>query len=117
LEWLLGEARFHETIDTLAKYYYLTGNAESLIRLKKALITYFVLQQLCVLQTNPLHNAPSPIEKLLDRRYDSFIATIATRDRSGFKLPGNIKILTWNYDLQLELAFKRYVPIKIYEIK
>jgi hypothetical protein len=116
-EWMLYEARYHETFDTLAKEFYLKSEIISLIRLKKALIFYFTIKQLCVLRANSLHNEPSSIDQIFDKRYDSLFAAIAKKDGSGIQLPANIKILTWNYDLQPELALKRYMPEKIHLLK
>lgn len=39
-------------------------------------------------------------------RYDGFWSNIITS--SPFKLPQNIKILSWNYDQQLELSFSKF---------
>jgi len=47
-----------------------------------------------------------------DYRYDSFFASILN-DLQSF--PENIKILSWNYDLQFEISFAEYSGI--HEIK
>ncbi|MEJ0080846.1 MAG: hypothetical protein WDM78_07820 [Puia sp.] len=109
--WLLQEGETHITFDTLAKRFYLQGDIVSLNRLKRTLIIYFT-----IIQINNLTH-PSINNTLIDKRYDSFIATIAEKHKNGLKLKGNIKILTWNYDLQFELSLKKYVNQKIHEIK
>ena len=61
LQWLLLEADNHQTIDTLAKKYYLT-NSSDLNKLKRILIIFFFVRQ-------------SLIQP--DKRYDSFLAAIS----------------------------------------
>ena len=42
----------------------------------------------------------------VDMRYDAFFASILNED--SFKLPENIRILSWNYDYQFEKAFSEF---------
>lgn len=102
LTWLTKETQDHMTVDTLAKKYYLQGD-DSLRRLKRILIFYFHYKQ---------------IGKRADLRYDSFIASIS-RPAQGktIRLLEDIKVLTWNYDLQFEITLKNYVNKSIQEIK
>ncbi|MBI5857109.1 MAG: hypothetical protein HZB42_05625 [Sphingobacteriales bacterium] len=100
-EWLLTEASNHKTIDTLAKKYYLT-NSEDLSKLKRILILYFQIRQALV----------QP-----DKRYDSFLAALFNKINSNLSIADNIRILTWNYDLQIELSVKRYLNNSISSIK
>lgn len=90
LDWLKSEASKHATIDTLAKKYYLIHNTNYLNRLKIALSTFFTLIQ-CT-------NMP-------DGRYDSLLAGLLNRE---LQIPSNIKFITWNYDIQMELAGMQY---------
>ncbi|MGE5942779.1 MAG: hypothetical protein ACM31G_00425 [Flavobacteriales bacterium] len=87
--WLHKEAYNHTSIDTFAKKLYLQQDRDNLKRLKIILSCFFLY-----LQT-----------KKFDKRYDSFFASIL-EDLS--KLPNNLKILSWNYDSQLEIAFNRF---------
>jgi hypothetical protein len=105
LQWLILESKFHQTVDTLAKKYYLLEDRESLCRLKRAMIVYFFFEQNISFRANEdLHNF------LLDKRYDNLIASIATRNKYGIHLKNHINIVTWNYDLQIDLAIKNYFP-------
>ena len=89
--WLSENASRHATVDTFAKKLYFLEDKESLKRLKATLSSYLVIEQ-----------ALYPV----DKRYDSFFASILQKDVAGkVKLPPNIKILTWNYDTQIEKAF------------
>jgi len=96
LKWLHENVSKHSSIDTLAKKLYLTKKSEDLDRLKFAFSAFLAYLQSCKGGT-------------MDRRYDTFLASILS-ERSDWKpvLPNNIKVLSWNYDFQLELAFKQY---------
>ncbi len=94
LEWLSKETGKHASVDTLAKKLYFKNDIINLNKLKSILTTYFLVQQ-------GLQN--------VDMRYDSFLATILSKDIDGFlRLPKNIKIITWNYDTQLEKSFYEF---------
>lgn len=94
IEWVEKETRRHATIDTLAKKLYITGQVQKYNELKRAISAYFMLEQLT---------------GHVDRRYDSFFASILGEEATS--LPNNISILSWNYDCQLELAYKEYLRI------
>lgn len=90
LMWLYDGAIKHATIDTFAKKLFLTGKVEEYNKLKKLLAIYFIIEQVI--------NKP-------DSRYDTFLANILT---PNLEIPDRIKILTWNYDSQFEIAFNEY---------
>lgn len=90
LMWLYDGAIKHATIDTFAKKLFLTGRVEEYNKLKKLLAIYFIIEQVI--------NKP-------DSRYDTFLANILT---PKLEIPNRIKILTWNYDSQFEIAFNEY---------
>lgn len=92
LKWLIIESKRHATIDTFAKKLWLTGNQEDYNKLKRTLCAYFMLEQ--------MFNKP-------DKRYDAFFASILGRDAKD--LPSNVRILSWNYDIQLELAYAEFL--------
>jgi len=94
-------------VDTLAKKFYLKGG-EGLNRLKRALVSYFYFEQFSRIAGDKNYN------DLLDKRYDNLIASIANRNVKGdIELKGKVKILSWNYDLQVEKALLRYVDLPI----
>ena len=96
LNWLSSETYKHASIDTFAKKLFLRGKNEAptLRKLKIALSMYFVLRQ---------------SEVPADIRYDSFLASILQKDdKDWFKFPEKIRILSWNYDFQLEKACSSY---------
>lgn len=89
-EWLAAETSRHATIDTFAKKLYLKGDTNNYGRLKYLLSTFFIVEQY-------LHP--------YDKRYDAFLANILNTD---VIIPKDIFVLTWNYDVQLDIAFRDY---------
>ncbi|MBP8113956.1 MAG: hypothetical protein KAY50_01300 [Chitinophagaceae bacterium] len=91
LNWLAAETKKHASVDTLAKKLFIKKRYEDLKRLKIALSVFFILEQ--------AKNKPDP-------RYDAFYASLL--NDSIISLPKNVKIISWNYDYQFELAFSGY---------
>lgn len=91
LQWLIEESMNHASIDTYAKKLYLKKQFTELHRLKVAFSAYLTLAQ----SIQPA-----------DNRYDSFYASILSD--SCYTLPQNVRVLSWNYDLQLEKAYSEY---------
>lgn len=91
LKWLANESKKHATIDTFAKKLYLTKDITNYLRLKRALSSFFMIEQIT-------HKA--------DMRYDAFLANILTGDCC---IPDDIAIITWNYDSQFEIALNSYL--------
>lgn len=87
LKWLRTESAKSASVDTLAKKYWLKNEYDNLRKLKLALSVFLNLQQSM---------------SRFDRRYENFFASIVER---RLILPSNLRLLTWNYDLQLEMAF------------
>lgn len=75
-----------DTVDTLAKFTYIQKDEDKLKRIKLSLSYFFSIEQI--------------FKKKFDKRYLIFLTTILQQN----KFPDNIKILTWNYDFQMELA-------------
>ena len=90
LESLHTACQQNATIDTYAKKLILQGKKEELEHLERLLTYYFILEQI---MCRP------------DKRYDTFLANIL-QDRRQF--PDNIKVLSWNYDSQFEIAYEEY---------
>ncbi len=106
LKWLLDEVGLYFSLDTLARKYYLTANFRNLERLKWCIVLYFTIEQLLYLHSDKMDEFE---KKIIDNRYDSFFATIGQiRPDKSVELNTNIKILSWNYDVQIELSLKRF---------
>lgn len=106
-------ALLHRTVDTYAKKLYLKGEESKLLKLKSFLCCYFAFEQ-CrserkIARGKHFERLNTDLEKLflvdLDYRYDVFLASLL---QSDLTLPDNIKIVSWNYDHQLELAYIDY---------
>lgn len=81
------------SIDTYAKKLYLT-DIPAFDILKKELCFYFTLVQM-------MHSR--------DKRYDNFFASVI--NEYG-KLPPRVKVISWNYDFQLELSHTQFTKEK-----
>lgn len=93
LQWLKEESNRHATIDTFARKIFITKGEYSndYDRLKNTLSVYFALEQ---------------AKNKFDDRYDTLLATILN---DNGVLPDNVRFLSWNYDIQIELAYLQYV--------
>ena len=77
-----------DTIDEAMRYFYLNENKRHFIHFKKMIsIIFYVFEN---------------IEQFRDPRYKQFLMTLL--EGKDFKLPNNVKILSWNYDNQFEHA-------------
>lgn len=94
------------TIDTYAKMLLANGEDYKLHSLKKHLSYFLTIYQ----------NIDSKLLKrqgeyklldYIDSRYISLIATFIN-PKKGTQLPENVNFITWNYDMQLELAFRKF---------
>jgi hypothetical protein len=90
IRWLAQKCLDFSTPDTFAKYLYHTDKNE-LKRLKAALIGFFVIEQ-------SLFNKR-------DKRANVFITSLI--EESG-RLPKNVGFISWNYDVQLQIASNLY---------
>ncbi len=88
--WLGNEAKKQASIDTLARQFSLNGQRNNLNKLKNILTIFFYYKQVC--------NYPN-------KRYDLFFSTLLDEN---LKMPENIKVVSWNYDLQFELTYNNY---------
>jgi hypothetical protein len=86
LLWLAESSDKFGTVDTFAKFLYLKRSPQ-LDRLKITLSTFFTIKQF--------------IDKKTDERALIFLTTVM---QLGEIFPSNIKIISWNYDFQIQLA-------------
>lgn len=90
LEWLSNICNTHYSIDTYAKKLFIKNDEAGYLKLKNSLSLYFTIQQTL---------APP------DKRYDNFWASILN---GQFDFPKQLRIISWNYDSQLELSYKNF---------
>jgi hypothetical protein len=93
LNWLANicDKEKNFSVDTFAKKLLLSNRIDDYERLKNILTLYFTLQQKF---------------KEPDVRYDNFWASLLSEND---KFPDNIKVLSWNYDFQLELTYQDFI--------
>ncbi|WP_437396656.1 hypothetical protein [Flagellimonas lutimaris] len=89
-KWMQEKASSHASIDTFAKKLSINNEHNQLRNLKVAMSVYFTIEQ---------------SRQRFDKRYDTFFASVL----SNFgEMPQNLKILSWNYDSQFEMAYSEY---------
>ncbi len=98
----------HLSIDTYAKMLFLTKN-KSYELAKYTISLFFQLYQQCKINidTNNTNQSWYRPHKILDNRYDAFLASILVD--SYDKFPNNINVLSYNYDDQFERAYSNYL--------
>jgi hypothetical protein len=113
--WDIGyfgsKALKYGTIDTYAKKLNLNNSLEELSRLKMAVSIFFTLWQLTddrdIKSINNFDELTFYEE--IDRRYITLLAAIIEKKSDvNIAIKDNINFVTWNYDLQLEFAFKAF---------
>jgi hypothetical protein len=101
--WLANETAKHASVDTFAKKLFFLKDFQKLKKLKAVLSSYLIIEQAL---------------KYVDTRYDSFFATILNTDTDGVvSIPPEFRIITWNYDTQLEKAFYGFCENEKYVIE
>ena len=91
INWLAEESSHHFSVDTFAKKLFFRSDIQNLKKLKASLSAYLVIEQ---------------SRNHVDQRYDAFLASILKFDNNrNVSLPEHLRLLTWNYDTQLEKAF------------
>ena len=114
LKWLYSESSNHQTVDTLAKKLYVQKNEFDLNKLKRTLLSYFFFEQHIQFDVRKKNN----YNELIDKRYDSLIASICDKNENDeIVLNKNVKIVTWNYDLQIDLCLMEYSKLSLNKTK
>lgn len=102
------------TIDSYAKYLFLTNQLEDYNKLKYHFSLFLFLTQIIEFSGVDLNilniKFVNPNKKFIkvDKRYLKFLTTILQKDGLNLFFPKNIKFLSWNYDIQFELALKYF---------
>jgi hypothetical protein len=138
IENLLINIEQHYSIDTYAKKLIIRENKNEYLFLKNFLTSYFLFEQTNKNKTKLnesidkyIHEHKRKIESKIyrtgktmksyaerlfdkmniriDYRYDSFFATLLQKEDDILKLPNNINIISWNYDIQFELAYQNFI--------
>jgi hypothetical protein len=104
VENINNEFAYHSTPDTIAKKYFHV-NTSHLANLKRVVILFFLYEQTMFIAPN---EKSEPEKDNIDKRYDAFIAAILKPIPDKIEIVENIKVLSWNYDLQFEIAYSKY---------
>lgn len=91
LKWLAEQTLKFGTPDTYAKFLFLK-EPKKLINLKRALAFFFIAKQI--------------VDNKLDDRILIFLTSVLQHQNV---FPSNIKILNWNYDIQIQLASENFL--------
>lgn len=113
--WNIGyfgvQAEKYGTIDSYARKLFLNQSHQELLKLKESVSIFFTLWHL----TNDYNLKSREVEggsyrfEEIDRRYISLLAAITdTNKNKDVVIKDNIRFVTWNYDLQIEFAFKAF---------
>lgn len=113
LEFYGNKAKEFGTLDIYARNLYLLNKKRDLNDLKLHLSIYFDIWE------NFKINKSSGFGKItekdnrsydrIDKRYYSLLAVILEQTESNPLVNENIKFISWNYDLQLEMAYKSFM--------
>ena len=101
LRWTAENSETYNTVDEFAKCLHDQNLQDDLLRLKIALVAFFELEPMTRDQS---FGSSKPD---LDPRYLSFFEAI--RPNAIGSISGDYKILSWNYDTQLELGRLRHM--------
>lgn len=116
LDKLIKAEKESTSIDAYAKELSNSSEHRKLLHLKALLSSYLIFEQLVKPEdfqiyldehdTIPLNSETLElIKNPLDQRYRTFWGEYTDHSR---KLPDNVRILSWNYDMQLEFSFSRF---------
>ncbi len=103
------------SIDTYAKKLWLNQphNNIELDLLKSSVNHFFTIWQKVDRELWKKGSAlPSGLYTDIDSRYITLLASILEKNSNGPYLPSNINFITWNYDLQIEYAFSKFLLSK-----
>lgn len=110
--WYMGyfgkQALKYNTIDTYARKLYLTDELKELHLLKMCVSVFFDIWE------NFFDKELKFIDSIenytsIDKRYISLFSILLDKKDGKIKLNDSFKFISWNYDLQLESAFKSFI--------
>jgi hypothetical protein len=103
LDNLRRMSKGYNTVDTYAKKLFLNKDSKKLHELKVTLSFFFTLRQFA-----PESRGIAKLSPKIDKRYISLASSFLEEKDGQICLPDNIKFLSWNYDLQLEMALRDF---------
>lgn len=117
-----SEIRKFNTVDTYAKKLFLQENIDKLNTLKTTISLFLAIWQQMVDKDQIFQESVAGIngdekdEKdkydYIDYRYISLLSSFLQREKGKIVLNDNINFISWNYDVQLEMALQQFTDIK-----
>lgn len=108
--WHIGyfgnKAKEYNTIDTYARKLFLNDEITELNLLKMSVSVFFDLWE--NFYESRYENLSDFKYQKIDNRYKSIFSILLNKN-DGIKLNNNFKFISWNYDLQIESAFKMFL--------
>lgn len=104
-------AKLYGSIDIYARRLYMLDNFNELMDLKHCLSVYFDLWEYFLHCNYRLPN--NEVYQKIDKRFFSLLSVILEKEECSPRLNKNVSFITWNYDLQLELAFETFLSSKV----
>lgn len=137
LHELIKDIRKNRSIDALAYRYTLSNEEMKLMKIKYLLSAYLIYEQLMkeeswdyytdIMDNNHPNSSNIAVEQSIknkinlisDPRYLHFLMPklIKAKSRHKYELPGNIKVISWKYDLQFEIALSSITNNNLDEIQ
>jgi len=98
------------SIDIYARRLYLLKDINRLNELKYCLSVYFDLWEKFLFLGQKINE--NDYYQKIDKRYYSLLSVLLEKNDNLPKLNDSISIITWNYDLQVEMAYASFLPNK-----
>jgi hypothetical protein len=109
--WYIGyfgtKAKEFNTVDTYAKKLHLSEQFDELNLLKMAVSVFFDLWESFPKESFRANSSKE--YKAIDYRYITLFSILLEKSSNKISLNTNFKFITWNYDLQLEGAYQRFL--------
>jgi hypothetical protein len=97
------------TLDIYAKSLFLLDSKKELNDLKYHLSVYFDIWENFVGKLEVIDEVKSVKYTDIDKRYYSLLSVLLNKGNANPVLNSNVSFISWNYDLQLEMAYKSFI--------
>tara|TARA_R110001599_G_scaffold8439_8_gene40958 strand:+ start:206 stop:1318 length:1113 start_codon:yes stop_codon:yes gene_type:complete len=97
------------TLDIYARSLFLLNNNEELNNLKYHLSVYFDLWENFLFKDFVIDKNKKTKYSQIDKRYFSLLSVLLDKGNPNPQLNPNVSFISWNYDLQLETAYKSFI--------
>lgn len=98
------------SIDVYARRLHLLGENEELNNLKYHLSVYFDLWENFIYKNQIIDLIKKTHYQKIDKRYYSLLSVLLEKNGNTPKLNDLVSFISWNYDLQMEMAYKSFLP-------